>query len=70
MQETIESLQTMNGITTLKGVSGIGKTILAKRLAHFVSDRSIFKNGVMYFCGKNYDKIETLYTDMFNFIER
>jgi hypothetical protein len=51
----------MNGITTLKGVAGIGKTILAKRLAHFVSDRSIYKNGVMYICMKDKDNIETLY---------
>ena len=60
----------MNGITTLKGVPGIGKTILAKRLAHFVSDRSIFKSGVMYFSMKNKDNIDTLYTEMFKFIEK
>jgi len=44
-----------NRLVTVRGLPGIGKTSICKRLGLFVSEREIFKDGIIYISmrGKN-----------------
>ena len=51
----IAKLMVHNRLITLIGLPGIGKTAISKRLGYFLSEREIFKDGVIYISmrGKN-----------------
>ena len=51
----IAKLLLNNRLITVRGLPGIGKTSICKRLGYFVSERGTFKDGVIYISmrGKN-----------------
>jgi len=44
----ISRLLLNNRLITVKGIPGIGKTSISKRLGFFLSEREIFKDGVIF----------------------
>ncbi len=61
----IAKLLLNNRLITVRGLPGIGKTSISKRLGFFISERELFKDGVIYLSmrGKNQTNslIEAIY---------
>jgi Mg-chelatase subunit ChlI len=47
MQRVIMSILT-NRLTTLKGIPGIGKSVMSKCIGDFLSDREVFQDGIIF----------------------
>ena len=47
MQRVIMSILT-NRLTTLKGIPGIGKSVMSKCIGVFLSDREVFQDGIIF----------------------
>lgn len=47
-----------NRLVNIIGLPGIGKTSLCKNAVHYMADRKLFKQGVMYFSLKGYMNCE------------
>lgn len=43
-----------NRLVNIMGLPGIGKTALAKNAVHYISDRKLFKLGIIFFSLKGY----------------
>ncbi len=57
LQETIEKV-VHHKLVSIRGILGIGKSAILKELANYISERMIFKDGVIY--------MSIAYTDSFD----
>ena len=49
-------------IVNVKGVPGIGKTTLIKAVAHYLDERHIMKDGIIWLSLRNLDKADMILT--------
>ncbi len=52
-------------IVTIKGLPGIGKTSVAKTLAHFFLERGVFRDGVVYISARGVESTDALITQLY-----
>lgn len=51
-------------LVTIKGLTGIGKTSIAKALANFFMERSVFRDGIIYLAAKGIKSEDALETQL------
>eukprot|EP01022_Parablepharisma_sp_SALTPOND_P007336 TRINITY_DN12_c0_g2_i1.p1 TRINITY_DN12_c0_g2~~TRINITY_DN12_c0_g2_i1.p1 ORF type:complete len:1381 (-),score=162.30 TRINITY_DN12_c0_g2_i1:17440-21582(-) len=52
-------------IVTIKGLPGIGKTSIAKTLAHFFLERGTFRDGIIYISARGVESTDALVTQLY-----
>ncbi|KAM3134700.1 hypothetical protein pb186bvf_013175 [Paramecium bursaria] len=64
MQDILEKIL-MHKFVTIKGVLGIGKSALARELSIYISERLIFKDGIIYLQLQQFDSFDSISSRLF-----